>query len=202
MMLYALGFYFSLELQGDWILESVLLSILHTCGFFVCIFAAPYFSLFFKTKNSDSISYSNYFSGVSWVLLMSVIVGISLLVLGFIAIRSIITLFDISSLIDEGKWFLYWAVISIIFSAPLYALASFPRIHDVRQDDFDKNRFFSFLIKYIAIPFIALYFVILYAYTIRVFLDFTNWPKGIISWMVIGFTTFGYITYVSSRPYE
>lgn len=64
------------------------------------------------------------------------------------------------------------------------------------------NRFFSFLVRYIAIPFICIYFIILYAYSVKVLMNFSHWPKGMISWMVIGFSTFGYITYIFSKPYD
>jgi uncharacterized membrane protein YiaA len=64
------------------------------------------------------------------------------------------------------------------------------------------NKFFSFLIRFVATPFIYIYFFILYAYTVKVLLNFSDWPKGMISWMVIGFSTFGYLTYIFSLAYE
>ncbi len=33
-------------------------------------------------------------------------------------------------------------------------------------------------------------------------MNFHDWPKGIISWMVIGFSSFGYLTYIFSKSYE
>lgn len=32
-------------------------------------------------------------------------------------------------------------------------------------------------------------------------MNFSDWPKGIISWMVIGFSSFGYLIYILSRAY-
>jgi hypothetical protein len=58
------------------------------------------------------------------------------------------------------------------------------------------------LIKYIATPFIYVYFIILYAYTIKVLSNFGDWPKGEVSWMVIGFSIFGYIIYIFSYIFE
>ena len=58
------------------------------------------------------------------------------------------------------------------------------------------------MIRFIATPFIVLYFIILYAYSAKVLLNFQDWPKGMISWMVVGFSTFGYLTYIFSKPYE
>lgn len=32
-------------------------------------------------------------------------------------------------------------------------------------------------------------------------MNFSDWPRGIISWMVIGFSSFGYSIYILSRAY-
>ena len=61
--------------------------------------------------------------------------------------------------------------------------------------------FGEFLIKYIMIPFMYIYLIILYAYTVRVLVNFHEWPKGMISWLVIVFSFFGYVSYILSLPY-
>ena len=53
--------------------------------------------------------------------------------------------------------------------------------------------------KYIGLPAIAIYFVILYLYTAKVLVNFSDWPRGEVSWMVIGFSTFGYLLYIFSH---
>jgi hypothetical protein len=115
---------------------------------------------------------------------MSTVVGGVLMLLGSIAIASVIALFDISwSHVDD----LYgnWAVFALSLTAPLYALASLPHARDYETKNFTQNKFFSFIIRYIAIPFIFVYFLILYAYSAKVLMNFSDWPKGIVSWMVI-----------------
>ncbi len=67
------------------------------------------------------------------------------------------------------------------------------------KDTIEKNTFFKFLVKYIGIPFIYLYFFILYAYTAKVLMNLSEWPKGQIPWMVIGFSIFGYKIYAFSE---
>lgn len=67
---------------------------------------------------------------------------------------------------------------------------------------FEIHSFFAFLIKFVATPFIFLYFAILYAYTVKVLLNFSDWPKGEVSWLVIGFSSFGYIIYIFSYIFE
>lgn len=77
----------------------------------------------------------------------------------------------------------------------------FPDLGEIKKDTYDTNRFFSFLVRFIGIPFILIYFIILYAYSVRVLANFHDWPNGIISWLVIGFSTFGYLIYIFSESY-
>lgn len=110
--------------------------------------------------------------------------------LGFIAIGSVMALFDITDLIDESKLFGNWATIALALVAPFYALSLFPVARDYETQSYLENRFFSFMIRYIAVPFIFIYFLILYAYSMKVLMNFSEWPKGMVSWMVIGFSSF------------
>lgn len=137
---------------------------------------------------------------MSWVVLMSVVVGGVLMLLGSIAIASVVTLFDIDWTYTSD---LYgnWAVFALTLTAPLYALASLPYAREYETKTFIQNKFFSFIIRYIAVAFIFVYFLILYAYSAKVLMNFSDWPKGIISWMVIGFSSFGYLIYILSRAY-
>ena len=77
-----------------------------------------------------------------------------------------------------------------------------PTQGDFEKNKYEENRFFSFLVRFVATPFIYVYFFILYAYTFKVLMNFSEWPKGIISWMVIGFTAFGYMIYIFSKAYD
>ncbi len=81
---------------------------------------------------------------------------------------------------------------------PLFALSILQKKESFEDIYFNENLFFNFLMRYIAIPFIYVYFIILYAYTFKVLLNFSDWPKGEVSWMVIGFSIFGYLTYMFS----
>lgn len=188
-------------LANDWILDSMIYFILHIVGFVGFSFFAPYcLNLFYKKE--QSVEYTNYFSRIAWTLLMSDIVGGSLIALGFIAIGSVMALFDLSNLVQEEKLYGNWAVTALSLIAPLYYLIHLPETRNIEKQNYEVNRFFAFLIRYIATPFIILYFIILYAYSAKVLMNFQDWPKGIISWMVIGFSTFGYLTYIFSKSYE
>jgi hypothetical protein len=77
-----------------------------------------------------------------------------------------------------------------------------PRITEVTEREYDTNKFFAFVIRFVIIPFVTLYFCILYAYSIKVLLNISDWPKGEVSWLVIGFSIFGYLGYMFSKSYE
>ncbi len=199
-VLYGIAMYAS----GAWVrwdFESTISLILHLSGFIGCIFIAPYITDFVQ-KRENEITYTNYFSMTSWALFMSAIVGISLFILGAIGITSVIELFDLQSLVDEDKIISNWVVIALALVAPLYALVHLPKIHELNTQDFQTNKFFWFLIRFVGVPFISLYFLILYAYSVRVLINFSDWPKGMISWMVIGFSAFWYLNYIFSKSYE
>jgi hypothetical protein len=201
-VVYGILFYITMiPLTNEWMLDSITYFILHLVGFIGLLFFAPYCRNLFYKKD-QSVEYTNYFSRVAWTLLMSVIVGGSLVALGFIAIGSVFALFDLSSLTDQSKFYGNWAVVALSLIAPLYCLIHLPTIKELEKRNYEINRFFSFLIRYIATPFIVLYFIILYAYSAKVLLNFHDWPKGMISWMVIGFSSFGYLTYIFSKSYE
>lgn len=133
---------------------------------------------------------------------MSIVAGLAILILGFTAIGSVMALFDIRELVSESKLYANWAIISLSLITPLYGLIHLPVKSEYTKSLYTENRFFSFLVRYITTPFIYIYFFILYAYSIKVLANFSDWPKNIISWMVIGFSTFGYLVYIFSRAYE
>lgn len=96
----------------------------------------------------------------------------------------------------------YWISFSLAFLTPIFALSQMPSKEKFEESYFNENAFFIFLIRYIALPFIYIYFFILYAYILKVLLNFTAWPKGEVTWIVIGFSLFGYIIYIFSYIFE
>lgn len=95
-----------------------------------------------------------------------------------------------------------WMVLALVLAAPFFALASVPAKSTFDSAKYEETAFFSFLVKYVAIPFVTIYFLILYAYTAKVLANFSEWPKGEVTWMVIGFSFFGYLAYAFSYGLE
>ncbi len=205
-VVYGIVFYFTVELGQNFWLHGTTYFFLHLVWFVSFAFFLPYVRRLFQKSEQRrevfDIEYTNYFSRVSWTFLMSLIVGVSLFALGAIAISAVVALFELGPSIEEGKWYGSWATLSLALIAPLYALREFPYSSDVTKDRYEVNRFFSFLVRYVATPAVYIYFIILYAYSVRVLMDFSDWPKGMVSWLVIGFSSFGYLTYIFSKAYE
>ena len=195
-------FYLSLYNIYDPTLETITYITLTLFGFISFVFVAPFLKSYFDNSWENIVHFYNYFILISWMFLMAVIVGGSVMALGSIAIGSVLALFDIADLIDEWKLFANWAIISLVLVAPIYAMIHIPAHSDFEKNKYEENRFFSFLVRFVATPFIYIYFIILYTYTLKVLINFSEWPKGIISWMVIGFTAFGYMIYIFSKAYE
>jgi len=179
--------------------ENFIFFVISLFGIIWILFIAPYIQNIIKRNTKNDIYYS-YFYKVSTVFLLSGILWGVMFGLGAIGISAVFSLFDIGYQYNE----IYgdWAIFSLVVFTPIFALSNLPQKNEYTKASFTENTFFSFLIKYIATPCICIYFLILYAYTIKVLLNFSDWPKGEVSWMVIGFSTFGYIVYMFSQAFE
>jgi len=180
--------------------ENIEYFILTLFGIIWYLFIAPYIKNILSKQIKQSIFYT-YFYKISVIFLISAILWWILLLLWTIWISSIFSLFDLNW-INYNKFYQDWAIISLFFIPPIFALTQIPEKKSYNQNHFNENIFFSFLVKYIAIPFIYIYFIILYAYSIKVLINFWDWPKGEVSWMVIWFSIFGYFTFIYSYIFE
>lgn len=166
------------------------------------IFFAPYIKKLFNKKNENTKqeqeNYYSYFSSMLWNIFSAALVGFSIFFLSSIWFLTIEHLFDLNL---NGK--IYWYVASLSFAliTPAFWLNSIWKKDSFENARYNENPFWLFLIKYIAIPFIFIYFVILYAYPIKVFF-ISGWPKWVISWLVIIFSSFWYLFYILSYIYE
>lgn len=135
------------------------------------------------------------------MIFLAVIIWILLFLLWSIWLSSLFLLFDIE-FFNHDNLFIYWAIISFSIISPLYWLTKVPKSKMVNDLVLNENIFFNFLIKFIALPFIIIYFLILYSYSIKVLLNFWNWPHWEVTWLVIWFTFFGYLIYIFSYSLE
>jgi len=180
--------------------RNIVFFLLTFVGIVAYLFFAPFIKKLFA-KDSTQETYYTFFYTVATVFLISFILGGVLALLGNVAIWSVISLFDLRDVLTE-KAYGDWMITALSLLAPFFALTKLPTRETFESGQYHENAFFSFLVKYIAIPFIHVYFVILYAYSVKVLMNFSEWPKGEVSWMVIGFSLFGYLVYIFSYIFE
>jgi len=202
-ILFWVWFYFSLP-DFFWTEDLVYITIT-----FVWIFAFLFISKFIKSylkKQLDNDRYYNFFNEIIGKITKTLVVWFVSMILWAIALASIFTLFDLYSLVNEDKFYWYWAAFSFSLFAPIFFLIQATSINNDKNteliDEIRENKFYSFLNNYLALPFIIFYFFILYVYSIKVLINFTSWPEWIVSWMVIWFSLFWYLVFIFSYAFE
>lgn len=113
-------------------------------------------------------------------------VGISLAILG------IDQLFNL-----DWPWRIYLHLFVVIAAGfhPLYFLSQMPKVYDLSEEDVSYTAAIRNLVKYILIPLTLLYLLILYAYILKIGLEWA-WPKGYVSSLSLGFSLVGILTYL------
>lgn len=199
-------FYFTFEQNLFNVLVLFAEDLVYIIITFIWVISFVFISSFIKNlmkKDFNNNKYYTFFNEISSKIVMSIIVWWFLTILWTIAISVVFELFDISSFIGSSKIYWYWVTFSLSLFTPVYFLNIVPENKDntLLLDKIKENKFYNFLSNYIALPFIIIYFFILYAYTIKVLLNFSSWPNWIISWMVILFSLFWYLIYIFSYAF-
>lgn len=128
--------------------------------------------------------FGNFLVGAAYTLLIWA--GLS------VAILAIDQLFEVNI-----NWRIYshlFVWLAAIFQTTFF-LYNFPSDYQFEPTEFENTVVFRNLCKYILIPIIVLYFVILYAFSIKILFQW-NLPHGWVSKLVIGFSVAGIFTYL------
>ncbi len=113
-----------------------------------------------------------------------------------IALASVDFLFNVE--INSKRYMELWIIVVGIFST-MFFLSRIPKnTLELPEEDFYPRelRMFS---QYVLVPLVAVYFLILYAYVAKVLITW-DWPKGMLAYMILGFSFLGVLTYVSLYP--
>lgn len=121
--------------------------------------------------------------------------------LGIAAIeRSLSILFGL----ETGEIF-YETVLPFVglFLAPVYWLATLPKVSDFRAGELDRADFLplsiGFIGQFILVPLLVIYALILVAYAGQIAIN-QKLPQGVIGWMVLGFVVTGAATWLIVHP--
>jgi hypothetical protein len=141
---------------------------------FLSIFVAP----FFKQKDENGF----------WVFLMknakAAVVAIAISVVLLIAIDGLLfgffNLFDIKV---SARPFVYSAIISSCTIFPILFFSGIPSIDECLQEAPALNKFQTSTNKFIFLPVVSLYILLLYAYIAKIIIQW-EMPKGMVSYLV------------------
>lgn len=203
-ILYGIFFYYFFDIsQNNVTFDVTIFFIINVVWILSFLFFAPFVNKIFcknieKTPKNQENFYS-YFTNILGIFITSFLVWFAVFALISVWFLTIDKLFDIY--ITSSKYLYVWLV-SALFIAPFFALNNIPKKETFENAKFNENIFWLFLIKYIMIPAIFMYFIILYIYTAKVLINFESWPKWEVSWLVIGFSIFWYFIYLVSYMYE
>lgn len=152
---------------------------------------APYIK---RSSDSASIWYFNYQTGVAifFAGLASTILGIGLSLI----VVSVEYLFEIEipDKIFGDVWIFSWG---ILFS--IYLLSSLAREFDYEDESCGFPKGVSFITNYILVPLMFAYMFILYAYFIKITVQW-ELPRGNLGWMITIFGSVGIITKLLAYP--
>ncbi len=167
--------------KTDGIRLAVLLAVAHL---FVAV--APYLN---QLKISDFWDYNRQiFANIVVGLVYTFILwaGLSL------AMLAMEQLFHLQ--LGAPNYFRLFTVLAGIFNT-VFFLHQFPAsyVRDEPEDDY--NTVFKNLCKYILIPIVGLYFLILYAYSFKILIQW-ELPNGWVTGLIIGFSVAGIFTYL------
>lgn len=193
--LMTIGYWFTLpgSLDGGPGADTFLVHVMLHVAMVVSVFFTFTLGQWKRGEYNDTPFY-NFLVTAGLYLTQSVVVAGVLFLMGASILGTLDLLFDLSWV--SGERYLEWWVVVGVVIAPLYFLSLVPSQMPERLMVGEK--FLHFLIRYAAVPFICIYFVILYAYSLKVLLNFSQWPRGEVSWLVIWFSFFSYVVYVLS----
>jgi hypothetical protein len=168
---------------------------------FVGVLALLFFAPYLTKLTVPNRLYYQYFLHISQVFLFGLVLGGLLFGLGALAIFAVELLFDVGGTFLED-FVSNWAIIALSFLTPLVCLMKLPKNPRKEEEAFTLDTFTTIIIKYVLTSFVFLYFIILYAYTIKVLVHFSQRPMGEVCWLVIVFSVVGYLWYLLSLYLE
>jgi hypothetical protein len=148
-------------------------------------------------KRGEENGFWNYNKAL-FLRLMEAILYSGVLYFGIaIALGALHGLFDLD--IEETVYMNIFVVIVTVFNTWFYA-AKLPKdIHTL-----DSIRVYPKGLKvfsqFILLPLLLVYLLILYSYELKILLSW-DWPKGIVSYLVIGISVLGMLTFLLIQPY-
>ncbi|MFW2379609.1 DUF4153 domain-containing protein [Aliarcobacter butzleri] len=195
--LFLTGLYFYyLPFNEDY--STVIFFANYVCIIAICVSLLLYIP--FHNEQKDNQRFLNWAINIIESIVISSIFGIILFTSLYIAITSIVILFDLR--IEKFIYAQYLTIIVFGVFCTHYFLLSLnknPQTSELNLTFYNKiGNFFS---KYILTTIVVIYSLILLGYIIKI-LFLQEWPNGVVVWLSLTFAIFSLLTYIFWTPYE
>lgn len=128
--------------------------------------------------------FANFIVGAVYTLILYVGLALALLAVN-----------ELFNLNIDGKMYAHLFVLLAGIFQTTFFLFHLPATFEFEEQEKSYNAVFKNLCQYILIPIVGLYFLILYAYSIKILVTW-NLPQGWVSSLVLGFSVAGIFTYL------
>ncbi|MBA6156770.1 DUF4153 domain-containing protein [Tenacibaculum sp. S7007] len=171
--------------------EFIIRFILYFISGHLMVFVAPFILKWNKS------AYFNYLKSVFVAIVRSLFFSLILYLGIVLALLAVKHLFNVD--IKGERFFQIFIICLGIVNTWIY-LSDFPKdIHS--QIAIDYTKALEVLVKYILIPLVILYLIILYAYSLKIVINW-NLPKGWVSYLVIALSFLGFIIQILINPIQ
>ncbi len=189
---FMLAFYFHLPTDKTrFNNEFIIRFILYFIGGHLLVFVAPFILKWNKS------AYFNYLKSVFVAIVRSLFFSLILYLGIVLALLAVKHLFNVN--IKGERFFQIFIICLGVVNTWIY-LSDFPKnIHS--QIAIDYTKALEVLVKYILIPLVILYLIILYAYSLKIAINW-NLPKGWVSYLVIALSFLGFIIQILINPIQ
>lgn len=171
--------------------EQVVRLILYFISGHLLVFVAPFILQYNKN------AYFNYLKSIFIAIVRSLFFSMILCLGIILALLAVEHLFNVD--FHDGRYFQVFILCIGIVNTWIY-LSDFPKeVHTQTKINYTKA--LEVLVKYILIPLVILYLIILYAYSLKILI---NWslPKGWVSYLVIALAFLGFIIQLLIKPIQ
>jgi hypothetical protein len=115
-----------------------------------------------------------------------------------LAIFAVDQLFDVR--IDDENYLRLWILIATVFNTWFF-LSDLPEDLDALDQSMDYPNGLRLFTQFVLLPLVTIYLSILYVYMFKIIIS-SNWPKGWVSYLVIGFSTAGILALLLVWPLQ
>jgi hypothetical protein len=113
------------------------------------------------------------------------------------ALSALHLLFEIK--IKETLYFDIWIVTTGFFNTWFF-VSEIPKSFDEFENNYNYPKGLKTFTQYVLLPLLTIYLIILYAYGSKILIGW-NWPKGIVSYLIICVAILGILTFLLLYPY-